>query len=46
MKGKAVRKMAVRLGVLVAVLVVLLRSPVGARIRRRWSTVVRMEKRP
>ena len=46
MKRKAVRKTAVRLGTLAAVVVILLRSPVGARIRRHWSTVVRIEKRP
>ena len=46
MKRTAVRKTAVGLGSLAAVSVILWRSPVGAGIRRRWSTVVRMEKRP
>ena len=46
MKRKAAQKITVRLGALVAVVVILLRSPVGAKIRRRWSTVVRIEKRP
>jgi hypothetical protein len=46
MKRKTVRKMAVRLGSLAAVSVILWRIPVGTGIRRRWSTVVRIEKRP
>jgi hypothetical protein len=46
MKRAPVRKMAMGLLFLVAVSVIAWRTPVGAGIRRRWSTVVRMEKRP
>ncbi len=46
MKRAAVKKTAAGLGSLAAVSVILWHTRVGAAIRRRWSTVVRLEKRP
>ena len=45
MKRVAVTSTAVGLGSVAVVSLILWRTPVGAGIRRRWSTVARMEKR-